>query len=92
MADMTTTLGGLQLAGPTATASGCAAAGRELAAFGDIAVDEVGLGAAALDHVLTHRRAMLAAAGMTSAPSRATVSRNSDTSPDGQTTLATMSE
>lgn len=37
MVDMTTSLAGVTLAGPTATASGCAAAGRELAAFGDIA-------------------------------------------------------
>ena len=35
---------------------------------------------------------ILAAAGMTSAPSRATVSRNSDTSPDGHTTFTTISE
>ena len=37
MADMQTRLGTLLLQGPTATASGCAAAGRELAAFGSIA-------------------------------------------------------
>ena len=36
MADLTTTLAGLDLVAPTLTASGCAAAGRELAAFGDL--------------------------------------------------------
>lgn len=34
--DLTTALGSLQLVGPTATASGCAAAGKELSQFGDI--------------------------------------------------------
>ena len=34
--DLTTSLGSLQLAGPTATASGCAAAGKELSQFGDL--------------------------------------------------------
>ena len=34
--DLTTSLGSLQLKAPTATASGCAAAGRELAQFGDV--------------------------------------------------------
>jgi dihydroorotate dehydrogenase (NAD+) catalytic subunit len=34
--DLTTSLGSLQLQAPTATASGCAAAGRELAQFGDV--------------------------------------------------------
>jgi dihydroorotate dehydrogenase (NAD+) catalytic subunit len=34
--DLTTALGTLKLAAPTATASGCAAAGRELAQFGDV--------------------------------------------------------
>lgn len=34
--DLSTTLGSLELSSPTATASGCAAAGRELAQFGDV--------------------------------------------------------
>ncbi len=34
--DLTTSLGALQLVGPTATASGCAAAGKELSQFGDL--------------------------------------------------------
>lgn len=34
--DLTTALGSLQLVGPTATASGCAAAGKELSQFGDL--------------------------------------------------------
>jgi dihydroorotate dehydrogenase (NAD+) catalytic subunit len=34
--DLSTTLGSLELISPTATASGCAAAGRELAQFGDV--------------------------------------------------------
>ena len=34
--DLTTSLGSLELSAPTATASGCAAAGRELAQFGDV--------------------------------------------------------
>lgn len=34
--DLTTSLGSLKLIGPTATASGCAAAGRELEQFGDL--------------------------------------------------------
>lgn len=34
--DLTTTLGSLEMQAPTATASGCAAAGRELAQFGDV--------------------------------------------------------
>ena len=34
--DLTTSLGSLQLVGPTATASGCAAAGKELSQFGDL--------------------------------------------------------
>jgi dihydroorotate dehydrogenase (NAD+) catalytic subunit len=36
MADLRTSLGSLDLAAPTLTASGCAAAGRELASFGDV--------------------------------------------------------
>lgn len=35
--DLSTSLGSLELSAPTATASGCAAAGRELAQFGDVA-------------------------------------------------------
>ena len=35
--DLSTSLGSLKLAAPTLTASGCAAAGRELAQFGDVA-------------------------------------------------------
>lgn len=35
--DLSTNLGSLHLAAPTLTASGCAAAGRELAQFGDVA-------------------------------------------------------
>ena len=35
--DLSTSLGSLHLKSPTATASGCAAAGRELAQFGDVA-------------------------------------------------------
>jgi len=35
--DLSTSLGSLQLSAPTLTASGCAAAGRELAQFGDVA-------------------------------------------------------
>ena len=34
--DLTTSLGSLELVGPTATASGCAAAGKELSQFGDL--------------------------------------------------------
>ena len=34
--DLTTSLGSLQLSAPTLTASGCAAAGKELAQFGDV--------------------------------------------------------
>lgn len=34
--DLSTSLGSLELSAPTATASGCAAAGRELAQFGDV--------------------------------------------------------
>lgn len=34
--DLSTSLGSLQLSAPTATASGCAAAGKELAQFGDL--------------------------------------------------------
>ena len=34
--DLATSLGSLQLVGPTATASGCAAAGKELSQFGDL--------------------------------------------------------
>ncbi len=34
--DLSTSLGSLQLVAPTATASGCAAAGKELSQFGDL--------------------------------------------------------
>lgn len=53
MVDMRTTLGSLTLAGPTATASGCAAAGRELSAFGDIAA----LGAVVTKSIMVRPRA-----------------------------------
>lgn len=65
MADMTTSLGGLQLAGPTATASGCAAAGRELAAFGDLAA----LGAVVTKSIMLEPRAGRATPRMAETPS-----------------------
>jgi dihydroorotate dehydrogenase (NAD+) catalytic subunit len=51
--DMSTTIGGLRLANPLMTASGCAAAGRELAPFLDVAA----LGAVVTKSILRDARA-----------------------------------
>ena len=50
--DLSTNLGALQLAAPTLTASGCAAAGRELAQFGDVAT----LGAVVTKSIMLNAR------------------------------------
>jgi dihydroorotate dehydrogenase (NAD+) catalytic subunit len=52
MADMTATLGPLELPNPILTASGCAAAGRELHQFFDVA----GLGAVVTKSIMTRAR------------------------------------
>ena len=65
MADMTTQLAGLALKSPTATASGCAAAGRELSVFGDVA----DLGAIVTKSIMMNPRAGRATPRMAETPS-----------------------
>lgn len=63
--DLSTSLGALQLAAPTATASGCAAAGRELAQFGDVAT----LGAVVTKSIMMNARSGRATPRMAETPS-----------------------
>jgi dihydroorotate dehydrogenase (NAD+) catalytic subunit len=63
--DLTTELAGLKLAGPTATASGCAAAGRELANFGDLTK----LGAVVTKSIMQNPRSGRATPRMAETPS-----------------------
>ena len=63
--DLTTSLGSLQLAAPTLTASGCAAAGRELAQFGDVA----SLGAVVTKSIMMQPRSGRATPRMAETPS-----------------------
>jgi len=63
--DLSTSLGSLQLAAPTMTASGCAAAGRELAQFGDVA----SLGAVVTKSIMLNPRSGRATPRMAETPS-----------------------
>lgn len=63
--DLTTSLGALQLGAPTLTASGCAAAGRELAQFGDVA----SLGAVVTKSIMMQPRSGRATPRMAETPS-----------------------
>lgn len=63
--DLTTSLGALSLSGPTATASGCAAAGKELAQFGDLTT----LGAVVTKSIMKNARSGRATPRMAETPS-----------------------
>lgn len=63
--DLSTSLGSLQLSAPTLTASGCAAAGRELAQFGDVA----SLGAVVTKSIMLNPRSGRATPRMAETPS-----------------------
>jgi dihydroorotate dehydrogenase (NAD+) catalytic subunit len=63
--DLSTSLGSLQLAAPTMTASGCAAAGRELAQFGDVS----SLGAVVTKSIMLNPRSGRATPRMAETPS-----------------------
>lgn len=63
--DLTTSLGSLELQAPTATASGCAAAGRELAQFGDVST----LGAVVTKSIMLKPRSGRATPRMAETPS-----------------------
>ena len=63
--DLTTSLGSLSLVGPTATASGCAAAGKELAQFGDLTT----LGAVVTKSIMKNARSGRATPRMAETPS-----------------------
>lgn len=63
--DLTTSLGSLSLSGPTATASGCAAAGKELAQFGDLTT----LGAVVTKSIMKNARSGRATPRMAETPS-----------------------
>lgn len=63
--DLTTSLGALKLSAPTATASGCAAAGRELAQFGDVRT----LGAVVTKSIMKNPRSGRATPRMAETPS-----------------------
>lgn len=63
--DLTTSLGALQLAAPTLTASGCAAAGKELAQFGDVST----LGAVVTKSIMMAPRSGRATPRMAETPS-----------------------
>ena len=63
--DLSTSLGSLKLAAPTATASGCAAAGRELAQFGDVRT----LGAVVTKSIMKNPRSGRATPRMAETPS-----------------------
>ena len=63
--DLTTNLGSLSLNGPTATASGCAAAGKELAQFGDLTT----LGAVVTKSIMKNARSGRATPRMAETPS-----------------------
>ena len=63
--DLSTSLGSLQLASPTLTASGCAAAGKELAQFGDVAT----LGAVVTKSIMMAPRSGRATPRMAETPS-----------------------
>ncbi|MEY4492702.1 MAG: hypothetical protein RL355_51 [Actinomycetota bacterium] len=63
--DLTTSLGSLSLSGPTATASGCAAAGKELAQFGDLRT----LGAVVTKSIMKNARSGRATPRMAETPS-----------------------
>jgi len=63
--DLSTSLGSLHLAAPTMTASGCAAAGRELAQFGDVA----SLGAVVTKSIMLNPRSGRATPRMAETPS-----------------------
>ena len=63
--DLSTSLGSLELAAPTMTASGCAAAGRELAQFGDVA----SLGAVVTKSIMLNPRSGRATPRMAETPS-----------------------
>src|SRR5437764_693429 len=65
MADMTATLGALSLPNPVLTASGCAAAGRELHQFFDVAQ----LGAVVTKSIMTRPRSGRATPRMAETPS-----------------------
>ena len=64
-ADLTTSLGSLQLSAPTLTASGCAAAGKELAQFGDVST----LGAVVTKSIMMAPRSGRATPRMAETPS-----------------------
>jgi len=63
--DLSTSLGSLQLSAPTMTASGCAAAGRELAQFGDVS----SLGAVVTKSIMLNPRSGRATPRMAETPS-----------------------
>ena len=63
--DLTTSLGALALSTPTMTASGCAAAGRELAQFGDVST----LGAVVTKSIMMNPRSGRATPRMAETPS-----------------------
>ena len=63
--DLSTSLGSLQLSAPTLTASGCAAAGRELAQFGDVS----SLGAVVTKSIMLNPRSGRATPRMAETPS-----------------------
>ena len=63
--DLTTSLGSLELSAPTLTASGCAAAGRELAQFGDVS----SLGAVVTKSIMMEPRSGRATPRMAETPS-----------------------
>ncbi len=63
--DLSTSLGSLHLKAPTLTASGCAAAGRELAQFGDVAT----LGAVVTKSIMLQPRSGRATPRMAETPS-----------------------
>lgn len=63
--DLSTSLGALQLMAPTATASGCAAAGKELAQFGDVS----SLGAVVTKSIMMNARSGRATPRMAETPS-----------------------
>jgi len=63
--DLSTSLGSLQLSTPTMTASGCAAAGRELAQFGDVS----SLGAVVTKSIMLNPRSGRATPRMAETPS-----------------------
>lgn len=63
--DLSTSLGSLKLSAPTATASGCAAAGRELAQFGDVRT----LGAVVTKSIMKNPRSGRATPRMAETPS-----------------------